>query len=82
MGNMFIEEPLPSGIEEDSKLQQCRDFLVTLSDEAYKSFLEMMKVARSTEKKMKEVEKQLDEDSEKELSELVDETEKKLSKKK
>ena len=81
MSNLFIEEPLPSDIEEDSKLQQCRDFLTTLSDEAYKGFLEMMKVARSTEKKMKEVEKQLDQDSEKELDELIDESEEKLKRK-
>ena len=78
----FIEASLPLEPGEDSKLQQCRDFLVTLSDETYKGFLEMMKVARSTEKKMKEVEKQIDQDSEKELSELIDDTEKKLSKKK
>lgn len=81
MSNDYIMDPVPVE-EEDSKLQQCRDFLVTLSDEAWKGFLDMMKVARSTEKKMKEVEKQLDVDSEKELEELVEETEKKLSKKK
>ena len=78
----YIEESIPLDLGEDSKLQQCRDFLTTLSDEAYKSFLEMMKVARSTEKKMKEVEKQLDQDSEKELNELIEESEEKLSKKK
>lgn len=70
--NEFIEEPVPDFQPDDSQIKQISEYMALLSDEAWKSWLEMMKVRRSSEKKMKEVEKQLEADAEKKLDELIE----------
>lgn len=77
----FIEEPVQDFVPEDSKIKQITEYMALLSDEAWKSWLEMMKTRRSAENKMKEVEKQLEVDAEKELDQLIEDAEKAAEKK-
>lgn len=78
----FLDESTEDFISEDSKIKQITEYMASLSEEAWKGWLEMMKSRRSAENKMKEVEKQLEEDAEKELGQLIEETEKVAEKKK